>query len=49
MMTGDNKVTCESEVCQGTKTDSRKGIKIAKLPPVLTFCLNRFELDYETW
>ena len=49
LMTGDNKVTCESEICQGTKTDSRKGIKISKLPPVLTFILNRFELDYETW
>lgn len=49
IMTGDNKVVCESEICQGTKTDSRKGIKIDRLPPVLTFCLNRFELDFETW
>lgn len=48
-MTGDNKVTCDSEVCFGQKTDSRRGIEIAKLPPVLTFCLNRFELDYQTW
>ena len=48
-MYGDNKVTCDSEVCMGQKTDSRRGIQIAKLPPVLTFCLNRFELDYQTW
>lgn len=48
-MTGENKVTCDSEVCMGQKTDSRRGIEIAKLPPVLTFCLNRFELDYQTW
>lgn len=36
-------------MCQGKKTDSRKGLEIAKLPPVLTLCLYRFELDYETW
>ena len=30
------------------KTDSLKGIRIQKLPPLLTFCLKRFELDYET-
>lgn len=47
--TGDNKLTCESEICQGTKTDSRKGYQIAKLPPVLTMSLQRFDLDYETW
>ena len=46
---GDNKLTCESAVCNGQKTESRKGIEIAKLPPVLTFCLYRFELDYQTW
>ena len=45
--TGDNRLTCEK--CDGKKTDSKKGIRISKLAPVLTFSLNRFELDYETW
>ena len=26
-----------------------KGIKISKAPPVITLCLYRFELDYETF
>lgn len=46
---GDNQLTCDSDVCKGKKTDSTKGIEIEKLPPVLTLCLYRFELDYETW
>ena len=48
-MNGDNQITCDSEVCLGVKTDSRKGINIAKLPPIFMVCLNRFELDYVTW
>ena len=46
---GDNQLTCESAKCGGKKTDSRKGQEIGRLPPVLTLCLYRFELDYETW
>lgn len=42
-------MTCDSAKCGGKKTDSRKGLEIGKLPPVLTLCLYRFELDYETW
>ena len=38
----------ECEVCN-TKTTQFKGPRISRLPPVLTFCLNRIELDYETW
>jgi ubiquitin C-terminal hydrolase len=45
-MDGDNQLNCDT--C-GTKTDSLKGIEIGKLPPVLTFNLYRFDLDYETW
>ena len=48
-MDGDNKLTCDSAICQGVKTDSKKGVRIGKLPPVITLCLYRFELDYETW
>lgn len=47
-MNGDNQVTCESATCQGEKTDSRRGMELTKLPPVLTFCLNRFEFDFDT-
>jgi ubiquitin carboxyl-terminal hydrolase 40 len=35
-------------MCQ-KKTLSLKGPRISRLPPVLTFCLNRIELDFETW
>lgn len=45
-MNGDNQVECEQESCK-KKTDSRRGIQITKLPPVLTFLLNRFEFDFE--
>jgi ubiquitin carboxyl-terminal hydrolase 40 len=38
----------ECEVCQ-SKTIQFKGPRISRLPPVLTFCLNRIELDYTTW
>lgn len=47
--TGDNQLTCDSQTCGGIKTDSSKGININKLPMVMTLCLYRFELDYETW
>ena len=47
--TGDNQLTCDSEKCQGVKTDSSKGININRLPMALTLCLHRWELDYETW
>lgn len=43
---GDNQLTCDH--CD-KKTDSSKGLVLSKLPPVLTFCLHRFELDYNTW
>src|SRR5690606_38060899 len=33
----------------GMKTDTLKGIRIQRLPPVLTICLYRFDLDYETF
>ena len=46
---GDNKLTCDSAKCQGTKTASTKGAQIAHLPPVMILDLFRFELDYETW
>jgi ubiquitin C-terminal hydrolase len=49
ILDGDNKLTCESDVCKGKKSGCKKGMEIAKLPPVLTLNLYRFELDYETW
>ena len=48
-LTGENKLTCDSAKCKGTKTDSRKYQRVGKLPPVLTLGLYRFELDYTTW
>jgi len=44
--TGDNKIECD--IC-GKKTDSKKGPKVTKLPPILTFSLNRYTMDYETF
>ena len=38
----------ECETCQ-KKTTQLKCPKISKFPPVLTFCLNRLEMDYTTW
>ena len=38
----------DCEVCK-KKTNVKKGPLISRLPPVLTFCLNRITLDYETW
>ena len=46
---GDNQLTCDAPKCGGVKTDSQKGPEIGKAPPVITLCLYRFELDYETW
>jgi ubiquitin carboxyl-terminal hydrolase 40 len=40
-----NRLTCD--VCN-EKTDSLMGAKIQRLPPVLNFCLLRFEFDFET-
>jgi ubiquitin carboxyl-terminal hydrolase 40 len=46
MFNGDNQLTCDK--CE-EKTDSAKYLRIARLPPVLTFSLKRFDLDYATW
>jgi ubiquitin C-terminal hydrolase len=43
---GDNKLFCES--CN-EKTDTLKGYRIQKLPPILTIDLNRFDFDYNTF
>ena len=43
---GDNKLFCES--CN-EKTDTLKGYRIQKLPPILTIDLNRFDFDYTTF
>ncbi len=42
----DDKFLCED--C-GEKVDVQKGLRICKLPRLLTLQLNRFELNYETW
>ena len=42
---GTNKLFCEA--CM-EKTDTLKGYRIQKLPPILTIDLNRFDFDYET-
>lgn len=46
MFDGDNKLECE--VCQ-EKTPSLRGLRLSKLPPMLTVNLNRLEMDYETF
>ena len=43
---GDNKLFCDN--CN-EKTDTLKGQKINKLPPILTVDLNRFDFDYNTF
>ena len=41
---GTNQLFCD--ICQ-EKTDTLKGMRIQKLPPILTLDLNRFSFDYE--
>lgn len=43
---GSNQINCDN--CN-EKTDTLKGPRILKLPPVLTLCLARFDMDYEKW
>jgi ubiquitin carboxyl-terminal hydrolase 40 len=45
-LTEDNKLFCDN--CN-EKTDTLKGQRIQKLPPVLTFGLARFDIDYQRW
>jgi ubiquitin C-terminal hydrolase len=45
-MFNNDKIFCET--CN-EKTDSLMGKRIAKLPPVLTLALARFDLDYNTF
>lgn len=42
-LTDDNKLFCDT--CN-EKTTTLKGQRIEKLPPVLTFGLARFDIDY---
>ena len=43
---GDNKLFCDN--CN-EKTDTLKGCRIEKLPPILTIDFNRFAFDYTTF
>lgn len=43
---GDNKLFCDN--CN-EKTDSLKGSRISKLPPILTIDLLRFAFDFNTF
>ena len=43
---GDNQYFCD--ICQ-KKVDALKGIKVRKYPEVVTFVLNRFDFDYNTF
>ncbi|CDW84271.1 ubiquitin carboxyl-terminal hydrolase 40 [Stylonychia lemnae] len=43
---GDNQLFCDH--CN-EKTDTLKGQRITKLPPILTICLARFDIDYTKW
>jgi ubiquitin carboxyl-terminal hydrolase 40 len=43
---GNNCYFCE--LCQ-KKCEALKGVKIRKLPQILTISLNRFEFDYQTF
>jgi len=43
---GSNQLFCEN--CN-EKTDTLKGQRITKLPPIMTFGLARFDIDYEKW
>jgi ubiquitin C-terminal hydrolase len=43
---GSNQLFCEN--CMA-KTDTLKGYRLQKLPPILTLDLNRFDFDYNTF
>ena len=43
---GDNQYQCQT--CQ-KKVDALKGLKLESCPKILSICLNRFTLDYETF
>ena len=43
MLQGDNKYKCDP--CD-KKVNAEKGIKIEKVPPILSVILNRFAFDY---
>ena len=43
---GDNQYACQD--CN-KKVDALKGVKLGKCPQILSFSLNRFTLDYETF
>eukprot|EP00743_Colponemidia_sp_Colp-15_P009663 GILK01010573.1.p1 GENE.GILK01010573.1~~GILK01010573.1.p1 ORF type:complete len:1080 (+),score=254.90 GILK01010573.1:173-3412(+) len=45
LLNGSNQYFCEN--CQ-KKTDAKRGIRIRECPPILTFCLNRFDYDWST-
>ena len=45
-LNGNNQYFCEKCDC---KCDASKGSKIREFPPIMTFSLNRFELDYNTF
>ena len=46
ILDGDNKYECSS--C-AKKVDAEKGLKITRVPEILSLSLNRFTLDYETF
>lgn len=46
LLEGDNKYECSQ--CN-KKVDALKGLKLTKCPKIMTFSLNRFALDYDTF
>lgn len=48
VLSGSNAVVCSSEACQGNKQPVKKGVIFDQLPQILTFQLNRFDMDWST-
>ena len=46
ILDGENQYACSD--CN-KKVDAKKGLKITKMPEILSLSLNRFTLDYETF
>ena len=46
VLDGDNQYQCSG--CN-KKADALKGLKLTKCPQIMSFSLNRFALDYETF
>lgn len=48
-LTGSNKYECNSASCVLSKQDAHRAVCLRSFPPVLTFSLQRFDIDRTTW